>query len=695
MAHTTSVDAGDAAGTVSPSTRTASTPNPAAPTTTTAPPVAAPPAAAPPGEPGPESEVKRAAAHALAVEGSFKRYGIDRWGRDFLRTNEHGHLVFTPPGCPVVDLHVLSIELARRGIRTPYVVRFPTMIENQMSKLKEAFRKAISENPYQGGHIGVYPLKVNQRRSVVDTVVKARERMNYGLEAGSKPELLLAMSQPPLKQSLLICNGYKDREFMRMAFHAAELGHHVIIVLESTREVRRYVDVNAEQDWTARPEVGVRAKLYSRGSGRWQSSGGESSKFGLTTNEILAVAKELSDAGLRDQLSLLHFHIGSQITQIKRIKTAVREGARIYADLQEYCPQLRYLDLGGGIGVDYDGSRTSYPSSANYTLDEYASQVVFEVTEACAEVNARHPTLLTESGRVVVANHAVTVADLREVQGELLPVPDPTDDEHRLVSELRETLENINQKNVEEYFHDAIDFRDECLQLFSRGYLSLQERACAEGLFQRIRSKVEKIVEGMSHPSEEITDFLGKAQQKYLVNFSIFQSIPDAWSIDQVFPAAPLSRHGEKPRIHAQIVDITCDSDGCVDTFAHPDENLPYLPLHERKGPQEQYYLGFFMTGAYQDSLANVHNLFGRCHEVILRNPDDDMVLPNSERIELSDKLTFEIKMGATCEDALSAMDFDVDRINKWLRDRHLAVETTLGEQWAMGLLQSYPYLSR
>lgn len=643
----------------------------------------------------PDAGKRSAQALALAVEGSFKRYGVDRWGRDFVRGNEQGHLVFTAPNSPAVDLYALSQELARRGIRTPYVIRFPTMIENQMGKLKEAFHKAFGENSYQAGHIGVYPLKVNQRRSVVDTVVKARERFNYGLEAGSKPELLLAMAQPPLPGSLLVCNGYKDREFMRMAFHAAELGHHVIIVLESTREVRRYLDVIGEQDWVAKPEVGMRAKLYSRGSGRWQSSGGESSKFGLTTNELLAVVRELTAAGFTDQVSLLHFHIGSQITQIKRIKTAVREGARIYAELQQVAPRLRYLDLGGGIGVDYDGSRTSYPSSANYTLDEYASQVVFEVCEACSEVGARQPTLLTESGRVVVANHAVTIADLREVQGELLPVPDQAEDEHRLVTELRSTLEAINAKNVEEYFHDAIDYRDECLQLFSRGYLTLQDRASAEGLFGRLRMKVEKIVEGMPHPPEEIVDFLGKAHQKYLVNFSIFQSIPDAWSIDQVFPAAPLSRHGERPTINAQIVDITCDSDGCVETFAHPEENLPFLPLHERRGPDERYYLGFFMTGAYQDSLANVHNLFARCHEVILRNPDDDMVLPGSERVELADNLTFEIKMGATCEDVLSSMDFDAERMIRWLRDRHLAVETTLGESWAMGILQSYPYLAR
>ncbi|MEZ4385296.1 MAG: biosynthetic arginine decarboxylase [Nannocystaceae bacterium] len=630
-----------------------------------------------------------------ALEGSFKRYGIHRWGRGFLTANEAGHLVFRAPGVPEVDLQRLSQELKRRGIRTPYVIRFPTMITRQMRLLKEAFDRAFAENQYEGGHIGIYPLKVNQRRAVVNTVVKARADHRYGLEAGSKPELLLAMAQPPLAGSPLICNGYKDREFIRMAFHAAELGHEVIIVLESTREVRRYLDVFAEHDWRAIPEIGVRAKLYSKGSGRWQSSGGETSKFGLTTSEILEVVRQLTASGMESQLSLLHFHIGSQITQIKRVKTAVREGARIYAELQESCPSLRYLDLGGGIGVDYDGSKTSYPSSANYSLAEYASTVVFEIGEVCDEIAVRQPRILTESGRVVVAQHAVTIADLREVQGELLPIPDADDDEHRLVSELRYTLENINTKNIEEYFHDAIDFRDECLQLFSRGYLSLADRASAEGLFQRVRVKAATIVESMGRVSEEITDYLGRAQIKYLANFSIFQSIPDAWSIDHVFPAAPLSRHLERPTVHAQIVDITCDSDGCVDTFAHPDDNLPHLPLHDRTGSDEDYYLGFFMTGAYQDSLANTHNLFARCHEVILRHADDELLLVGSERVELTDELTFEIKMGATCEDVLEAMDFDVETMLKSLRDRHLEVETTLGQPWAMGLLQSYPYLTR
>lgn len=627
-----------------------------------------------------------------ALEGSFKRYGIHRWGRDFLAANEEGHLVFRAPGVPEVDLHELTCELKRRGIHTPYVVRFPTMITRKMQRLRAAFQKAFKENDYSGGHIGVFPLKVNQRRAVVNTVVKARAETGYGLEAGSKPELLLAMAQPPLAGSPLVCNGYKDREFIRMAFHAAELGHEVIIVLESTREVHRYVDVYTEHDWKAIPAVGVRAKLYSKGSGRWQSSGGESSKFGLTTSEIIEVVRQLKASGLEGQLTLLHFHIGSQITQIKRVKTAVREGARIYAELLASCPSLRYLDLGGGIGVDYDGSKTSHASSANYSLVEYASTVTFEIAEVCEEVEVPQPCILTESGRVLVAAHAVTIADLREVQGELLPVPEPTENEHSMVSELRYTLDNITTKNLEEYFHDAIDFRDECLQLFSRGYLSLADRASAEGLFQRIRNKAATLVESMPRISEEITDYLGRAQAKYLVNFSIFQSIPDAWSVGHVFPAAPLSRHLERPTLHVKIVDITCDSDGCVDTFAHPDDNLPYLPLHDRR--DEDYLLGFFMTGAYQDSLANTHNLFGRCHEVILRDPEDELLLVGSERIELSPEITFEIKMGSTCEDVLESMDFDVETMIKSLRDRHLSHKTTLGQPWAMGLLQSSPYLN-
>lgn len=631
-----------------------------------------------------------------ALENSLKRYGLDKWGQGFLVVNGDGHLVFRAPSLPDVDLHKVAMILRARGIHTPVVVRFPTMIEAAMKRLHDAFVTAAGAHEFNGQHVGMYPLKVNQRRSVVETVVGARESCSYGLEVGSKPELLLGMAQPVVAAPL-VCNGYKDREFMRMAYHAAELGHTVIIVLESLREVRRYLEVGDEQEWGARPLVGMRAKLYSRGSGRWQSSGGERAKFGLTTNEILEVTRQLSAANQLDQLALLHFHIGSQITQIKRIKTAVREGARLWVSLRQKCQGLRFIDLGGGIGVDYDGSRTSYPSSANYSVEEYASQVVFEIAEVCRENEMpHHPTIFTESGRVLVATHAVTIADLREVQGEILPLPEPSDEEDRIIAKMRECLEGITTKNIEEYFHDAVDYRDEALQAYSRGFLSLDDRANAEGLFLRIRAQCAKLITQMAHPPEEIVDYLATAQVKYLANFSIFQSLPDTWSIDQVFPAAPLSGHGMRPEINAEIVDITCDSDGCVTTFAHPEDNLRALPLHAPPSKSDEpYFLGFFMTGAYQDSLANVHNLFGRCHEVIVRRSSDEGVILGSIGVDYNDDVWLEVKQGYSVQDVLAEMDYDVESMTGMLRERHLGEETTLGQPWAMGLLQEYPYLVR
>ncbi|MEM7151765.1 MAG: biosynthetic arginine decarboxylase [Myxococcota bacterium] len=633
-----------------------------------------------------------------AMEVSLKRYGVDRWGEEFLSVNDQGHLVFRAPGLAPVDLHQLAEHLEGRGIRTPFIVRFPTVVKGQMQRLTRAFHKAITENGYSGGYRGVLPIKVNQRKVVIDAVTQARE-VGFGLEAGSKPEMLLAMAQPPTEDAPLLVNGYKDREFMRMAYHAAELGHRVIVIIESIREVVRFIQVGQEQEWKATPDLGVRAKLYARGSGRWQSSGGETSKFGLTTTEILDVVHTLEAADQLERLVLLHFHIGSQITRIKQIKQAIREAARLYSALQlSYAPTMRYLDIGGGLGVDYDGSRSSYPSSANYSVEEYASQAVFEVGEVVEETGATAPTLVTESGRAMVARHAVTITDLREVQGSL-PLPpqsEPREAEHRIIASLRETLELLSAKNYEEYFHDAVDFRDEALELFSSGYLSLEDRAAAEALFLEVRSKVTLIIDGLKRPSEEIAAYLGKAQRKYLANFSIFQSLPDAWSVDQVFPAAPLSRHGERPTLNTEIVDITCDSDGCVTSFAHPDDNMRFLPLHERKDSKEKYYLGFFMTGAYQDSLANQHNLFSRIHDVVVRGPDEpSLEIAGVVPITLNDDLVLDVKMGATNEDSLLAMDFDIDGLRHDFRQRHLERETSLGQQWTLGLLQSYPYLTR
>ncbi|MCX4243524.1 biosynthetic arginine decarboxylase [Paraliomyxa miuraensis] len=631
-----------------------------------------------------------------AMEVSLKRYGVDRWGEEFLSVNEKGHLVYRAPGLAPVDLHRVAEYLEGRGIRTPFIVRFPTVVQGQMRRLQQAFARAINENGYKGGYFGVLPIKVNQRRVVIDALVRATAP-TFGLEAGSKPEMLIAMSRAPNPDAPLLINGFKDRDFMRMAYHAAELGHRVIVIIESIREVERFTQVGREEPWRAIPQLGVRAKLYTRGSGRWQSSGGETSKFGLTTTEILDVVRTLKEADRLDQLVLLHFHIGSQITRIKRIKQAVREAARLFCSLQlSWAPNMHYLDLGGGMGVDYDGSRTSYPSSANYTMEEYASQAVFEVSEVVEQTGAQEPTLITESGRAMVARHAVTITDLREVQGALPPEPPSREDEHRIITALRETLDHLSPKNYEEYFHDAVDFRDEALELFATGYLTLEDRADAEALFLRVRTKVAHIVDELKRPSEEIVEYLEKANRKYLANFSIFQSLPDAWSVDQVFPAAPLSRHGERPTLTTEIVDITCDSDGCVTSFAHPDENMRFLPLHERRDKNEKYYLGFFMTGAYQDSLANQHNLFSRIHDVVVRHPDDERPhIAGVNRFTLDEELVLDVKIGATNEDALQAMDFDIDDLLHELRERHVDHATSLGEQWALGLLQSYPYLTR
>jgi arginine decarboxylase len=637
-----------------------------------------------------------ASPDSFKQENSLKRYGVDRWGEDFLSVNDAGHLVYAAPRCAPVDLHELAERMVARGLGTPFVVRFPTMIEGRLRRLRTAFDAAIAEQHYSGGYCGVFPIKVNQRRAVIDAVSHAPRELGFGLEAGSKPELLIAMSREPTPHAPLLINGFKDREFIRMSFHAAELGHHVIIILESIREVMRYLTVAKAEKWRAIPEVGVRAKLYTRGSGRWQGSGGETSKFGLTTTEILDVVRTLEAEGHLDKLTLLHFHIGSQITRIKRIKEAVREGARLYSELQtRYAPGMHYLDLGGGLGVDYDGSRTSYPSSANYTVEEYASQVVYEINQVMRQTKAGLPTIVTESGRATTAHHAVTITDLREVQGDMLQIPKPQPDEHRLITNLRETLDTINAKNYEEYFHDAIDFRDEVLKLFSAGYLTIEDRASAEGLFVRVKLKTRLIVEGLKRPSEEIVEYLGAAQRKYLANFSIFQSLPDAWSIDQVFPVAPLSRHADRPTLNAEIVDITCDSDGCVTSFAHPDDNMRYLPLHEPTGADERYYIGFFMTGAYQDSLANDHNLMSRPHEVVVQPADGTTASPGTERIELSDGLVADIRPGATNEDTLARMDFDTAGMIEELHERHATVKTTLGESWNLELLKGYAYLNR
>lgn len=631
------------------------------------------------------------------VQRSLARYGADRWGKEFLSVNDSGHLLFSMGDMPAVDLQALVLRIQKAGLSTPLVLRFTDVIADRMKRLRDAFFAACEATNYRGGFTGIYPIKVNSRSPILEAIVEVRARLGFGLEAGSKPELLLISAQQPVDGLPLLCNGFKDREFMRMAFHAAEIGHEVVIVLESLRELNRFLEVEEERQWHSRPSLGMRAKLYSKGAGKWETSGGELSKFGLTTVEMLEVIRRLERVGSVDRLTLLHFHIGSQITKIRPIKMAVREGAQLWGHLRSRVPTLRYLDLGGGIGIDYDGSHSSSSCSSNYSVEEYANQVVFEISEVCNEHGFIHPQILTESGRALVAHHAVTITDLRQVQGQVLPVPEVSKEEHRIISELRSTLASVAENNYEEYFHDAVDFRDEALQLFSRGYLSLDDRAAAEALFHRIRLRCQEIDDQVPSGSAELTGYLRQARVKYLANFSIFQSIPDFWSINQIFPAAPLRGHDGEPNYPVQIVDITCDSDGRVDAFAHPDGNLTELPLHRaahEESPSEGY-LAFFLTGAYQDALGNLHNMFGRCHEIILRRHRESDPKDGDDALFPDDDFHVSARPGMSNSQVLAQMGYDEDTMRASIVARSTEQATSLGAEWALTALAGYPYLQR
>lgn len=558
-------------------------------------------------------------------------YGIDGWGLDYFGINDHGDVVCHPTG----EEH-LSVELPKAiakvkelGVNAPMILRFPQITERQIEKLHLAFREAIRESNFQGGHRGVFPFKVNQRREFIDMVVKTGREFNYGLEVGSKTEFIAALSYDLAEDSLFICNGFKDREFIQLGFTAKQMGKNVIVVVEGPDELALILEQSKHHDKNNCPEIGIRVKLYSRGSGKWAKSSGESSKFGLSTLEVLHCLKLLEDAGLQDKLAMLHFHIGSQITEIKRIKNAIKEASRVYCKVHKMGYKPRFLNIGGGVGVDYDGSKTSFQSSANYSLQEFANDVTYVIGEVCKNEDVACPSIVTESGRVIAAYHSIVVTNIREVQGtetqesldDLGLELDPTTS-HKSLLELNYLLENINRKNFVEYYHDAIEYYEEMFTLFNLGYIQLKDRAIAEHLFYRICRRALYFSSFERHQLEEFEDLQQRMVSKYLANFSIFQSIPDTWAIDQLFPVMPLSHHEEKPTHKATIVDITCDSDGCLEKFVDRKDVRNVLDLHT-PGGNEPYYLGFFLVGAYQESLSNEHNLFGAINEAEIVMDDE------------------------------------------------------------------------
>jgi arginine decarboxylase len=594
-------------------------------------------------------------------------YGVPSWAGGYFRISEAGLLEATPTQNGVsVPLIAILEELKKRDEALPVIIRFPQILESRVAGLNAAFASAIAEYKYPGTYQGVFPIKVNQRRVVVETIAKAGRAFAHGIEAGSKAELALCLAQELHPDALLCCNGFKDDGFVRLALWGRKLGKNVVITLEKFSELERVLRIAKEVG--VKPVVGVRFKLHAKGSGQWEESGGDGAKFGLNATELLAVVNRLKGLGLENSLQMLHCHVGSQLTDIRRIKVAVREAAQTYAELRELGVGIKYLNVGGGLAVDYDGSKTTFYSSANYTLQEYAQDVVYSVLETCkgAELEeSAYPIIVSESGRALTAHHAVLVLPVLDVTG---PTRYPADlaprdsDSHDLVKDLEQILENVSLKNYSEMYNDAVDSKNQMHTLYDLGYLNLRDRARSEELFNRILQKVLKVIEEADpkYVPEEFEDLPPLLADKYICNFSLFQSLPDHWAIDALFPIAPLSRLEERPTKLGTIVDITCDSDGKIDKFIDLRDVKKAIALHEFN-PDQPYYLGVFLVGAYQDVLGSDHNLFGKVNEVHVTLEDNgqyeiDLFVRGQKARRLIEG------MGYTAPQLFSSMRSQVDR---------------------------------
>ncbi len=553
-----------------------------------------------------------------AIEQTVETYGIENWGAGYFDVNRKGNLVVRPgEGDPRgADLKEIVEDLAKRGITAPLLLRFPQLVAAQVRKLQRAFSKSIREFEYQGAHMCVYPMKVNQQRSVVEEYLREGSRYDFGLEAGSKAELYAAMALEQSPDSLLVLNGFKDQEFIELAFACAKSGKRVVIVVEKLSELDHILRITETHEGNM-PMIGMRVKLYSKGSGRWEKSGGEAAKFGLTTTELLEVINRLKEAGRIDMLRLLHFHIGSQLTDIKRIKNAMKEAARVYAKVHQMKAPIELLDVGGGMAVDYDGSKTAFDSSANYTAQEFANDVIYTIKQVCDDENVPHPTIIQESGRFLSAYHAILVTNVLEeietVVEDITPI-EIDEDDPQVVIELGELREAITIKNYREYYHDALEHREELFTLFNLGLISLEDRAKGEVLFWDVCERADRYAQHSKYVPEEFGELRKLLCAKYLANFSVFRSVPDHWALDQLFPIVPIQSLNKPPTEFATLCDITCDSDGVVDKFVDLHDVKHVLELH-KIDPDEPYYLAFMLVGAYQEVMGNNHNLFGAPHE--------------------------------------------------------------------------------
>ena len=602
---------------------------------------------------------------AWTVADAMDMYNVRAWGGRTFGINDKGDVVVLPQQAEhaEIDLKELVDEVRRRGILPPLLLRFADVLHSRIVDLHEAFQAAMKEYGYKGRYRAVYPVKVNQDRWVLDEVVRTGSQYHYGLEAGTKPELLAVLSLVDDDESLIICNGYKDEEYVEAALLSMKLGRNVILVVEKYSELELIAEMSKRME--LRPRIGIRVKLSSRGSGRWEASGGDRAKFGLAPYEVMRAVDFLKSHDMLDAFVLLHFHLGSQISNIRSVKNALREATRFYVELWRLGAPLGHLDVGGGLGIDYDGSQTNFSSSTNYTLQEYANDVVYYTLETCDAEEVPHPTLVSESGRAVVAHHAVIAAEVLGV-AEMDPaaVPDTLEGEvDPVLQGLHDLYREVTRKNFLETYHDAVQAKEEILSLFSLGHLNLEQRVLAENIYWALCRRIVRIARETGEKHEDLEPLERSLADIYFLNFSLFQSVPDSWAVDQLFPIVPLHRLDREPVRRAVLADITCDSDGKIDQFIDRRDVKDVLEVHPLT--DEPYYLGIFLVGAYQESLGDLHNLFGNTNQVMVST------MPGGgyriEHVEPGESVTQVLeyaghrrnellaRMRRACEDALQA----------------------------------------
>ena len=622
------------------------------------------------------------------IQAARSLYNIDRWGAKYFDINEAGHVVATPlqEAGATVDLTDVVEEARVRGLKFPVLIRFQDILRHRVQSINEAFRGSIAEFNYQGKYRGVFPIKVNQLREVVEEILDAGKPYNFGLEVGSKPELFAGLALQAEPDSLIICNGYKDPTFIRMALMGVKLGKKVIMVVEKLEEIRQIITVSRQ--FGVEPLIGIRSRLLSKGAGKWADSAGENAKFGLSTVELLAAVELLKSENLTHCFKLIHFHIGSQVPDILTVKKAVQEAARFYSKLYKMGFPVEYIDVGGGLGVDYDGSRSAFDSSTNYTLQEYTNDVVYYIGDVCNAEKVPHPEIVSESGRALVAHHSVLIVEVFGAIGKVRPDVNFTygENENPLVKDLLDIRKNLCRLNKLEAYHDSLERREDAHSMFTLGVLELPDKAKIEHLYWEISQEVVRSFLGQAYIPEEIRKLEDSLSNQYLCNFSVFQSLLDHWALGQLFPIMPISRLNERPTREATLVDITCDSDGQINKFIDLRDVRDTLGLHalitSANGQLDPYYLGFFLMGAYQDIMGDLHNLFGRVNEVhVFLDPDE----PTGYYVE-------EVIEGNTIIQTLSAVQYDENELKRQMKAQFDAAikSNKLKPSDAMRLLDEY-----